>query len=78
MRRLLETMRRTYGSVEKELVEIDNETAHTSILFRWLLDKNNTIRLQPPCSPEMTPVTFSVPEAEENHERSMFLPTLKK
>ena len=72
MRNLREAIRQKRPDLWKNknrLLHHDNAPAHTSLLVRECLAKNNTIMPQPPCSPDLAPllprsnppVTFSCP-----------------
>ncbi|UYV71906.1 hypothetical protein LAZ67_9001019 [Cordylochernes scorpioides] len=63
MRNLREAIRQKRPDLWKNknwLLQHDNAPAHTSLLVRDFLAKNNTLMMpQPPYSPELAPVTFS-------------------
>ena len=76
MRRLREALRKKRPELWKNnswLLHHDNAPAHSLLLVRNFLAKNNTVIMpQPPYSPDLAPCDFPIPKIEEIHERTAF------
>ena len=75
-RRLREAIRKKRPDLWKNnswLLHHDNAPAHTSLLVREFLAKNNTVTMpQPPYSPDMAPCDFPIFNNKENFKEPSF------